>query len=104
VVLLSGEPGIGKSRILSTLRERLEGEGARALRVQCSPYYVNSAFWPIIDNLDRALKFGRDELPESRLDKLEALIVNDCGRPLGEVRFIAAMLSIPARRATARCR
>jgi class 3 adenylate cyclase/predicted ATPase len=95
VVLLSGEPGIGKSRILSALRERLEAQGAQALRFQCSPYYVNSAFWPSIDNFERALRFGRDESPESKLGKLEALMVTHYGRPLGDVRFVASILSIP---------
>jgi class 3 adenylate cyclase/predicted ATPase len=95
VVLLCGEPGIGKSRILRALRERLESEGAQSLRFQCSPYYVNSALWPSIDNLERALNFGRNESVESKLDKLEALIVGRRGRPLSDVRFVASILSIP---------
>src|ERR1700723_1799960 len=94
LVVLSGEPGIGKSRILDALRERLEAEGVQALRFQCSPYYVNSAFWPIIDNFERTLKFARDEPAEAKLDKLEALIVTQNGRPLADVRFVAATLSI----------
>ncbi len=55
----------------------------QALRFPCSPYYVNSAFWPVIDNFERALKFARDETSGSKLDKLEALVVTQYGRPIG---------------------
>jgi class 3 adenylate cyclase/tetratricopeptide (TPR) repeat protein len=95
VVLLSGEPGIGKSRVLNALRQRLDAQGVQALRFQCSPYYVNSAFWPVIDNFERVLKFSRVQTPDAKLDKLEALIVTHYGRPLTDVRFVAAILSIP---------
>ena len=56
---------------------------------------MNSAFWPIIDNFERTLKFSRDETTDAKLDKLEALIVAQYGRPLADVRFIASILSIP---------
>jgi predicted ATPase len=67
----------------------------QALRFQCSPYYVNSAFWPVIDNFERALRFTRDETADAKLDKLEALVVTHYGRPLADVRFVASILSIP---------
>ena len=95
VVLLSGEPGIGKSRLLRALRDRLDAEGVRLLRSQCSPYHVNSALWPIIDNFERALEFGCDETTDQRLDKIEALVAGLYGRPLADARYIAAMLSVP---------
>lgn len=95
VVLLSGEPGIGKSRIVSALRERLHGEATGALRLQCSPYHVNSPLHPTIDHLERTLRFGRDEPASSRLDKLEGLLVSQYGRPIEDVRFVASILSIP---------
>lgn len=94
-VLLSGEPGIGKSHIASSVVERLAADGARLLRFQCSPFYLSSAFYPVIYNLERTLDFSRDEAPDSRLDKLEALLVGQYGLPLDDVQFIAAMLSLP---------
>ena len=94
-VLLSGEPGLGKSCIARSLLERLTADGVQPSQFQCSPFFVNSAFHPWIANFERMLDFGRDEAPNSRLDKLETLLVDTYGLPLEDVRFIAAMLSLP---------
>jgi predicted ATPase len=61
VVLISGEPGIGKSRITAELEERLRGEPHLRLRYFCSPYYEDSALFPFIGQLGRASGFSPDE-------------------------------------------
>ena len=58
VVLLSGEAGIGKSRLVQTLKEQVMAEGATRIEFRCSPYHQNSAFYPIIDHLQRLLQFA----------------------------------------------
>jgi len=74
VVLLSGEPGIGKSRIAQTIVERLNDEPHARLRYFCSPHHQDSALYPAITQLERAAGFRRDDSDEQRLDKLEALL------------------------------
>lgn len=95
MVMLNGEAGIGKSRMLSALCERLDAMGAELLRFQCSPFHVNSALYPSVDSLTRALRFTRDDSVDSKLDKLESLVVGHFGLPSEDVRFIADVLSIP---------
>ena len=72
VVLLSGEAGIGKSRLVRALRERLGGEPHTPLSQFCSPYHTNTALHPVIGLLERAAGLDRDQPPERQLDKLEA--------------------------------
>jgi class 3 adenylate cyclase/tetratricopeptide (TPR) repeat protein len=96
VVLLAGEPGIGKSRTVSVLRERLGEHGAGAIVFHCSPFGVNSAFHPIIASLERALAGPRQEPPEVRLGRLQALVSEEYGRPLADVPPIASILALPA--------
>ena len=57
-MLLSGEAGIGKSRLVQTLKEQVLAEGATRIEFRCSPYHQNSAFYPIIEHLQRLLQFA----------------------------------------------
>jgi class 3 adenylate cyclase len=95
VVLLSGEPGIGKSRLPAALRERLEGEPHTRLRYFCSPHHQDSALYPFIAQLERAAGFAHDDSAETRLDKLAALIALGA-RDRDEVTLIADLLSLPS--------
>jgi class 3 adenylate cyclase/predicted ATPase len=97
VVLLSGEAGIGKSRLVQVLQAQVAAEPQAWLTpCQCSPYHQNTALYPLIDLLERvALRFAREESPQHKLSKLEGFLVQH-GLPLAEVvPLLAAILSLP---------
>jgi predicted ATPase len=97
VVLLSGEAGIGKSRLVQGLTAHVAAEPQAWLTpCQCSPYYQNTALYPMIDLLERVvLRFAREESPPQKLSRLEGFIVQ-YGLPLAEaVPLFAALLSLP---------
>src|SRR5262249_54066914 len=97
VVLLSGEAGIGKSRLVQVLTDHVATEPQAWLTpCQCSPYYQNTALHPMIELLERvALHFEREESSPQKLGKLEGFLVQH-GLPLAEtVPLFAALLSLP---------
>jgi class 3 adenylate cyclase len=92
VVLLSGEPGIGKSRLTAAVSQRIEGEPHTRLRYFCSPHHQDIALRPFIGQLERAAGFARDDTTPTKLDKLEALL-GDAAEP-GDISLLAEMLSL----------
>jgi predicted ATPase len=96
VVLLSGEPGIGKSRLAHALLERLADESHTQLRYYCSPYHVNSALHPIIEQLERAASFEPEDDPDPKLEKLEMLLSRTTKDTSSVAPLFASLLSLPA--------
>ncbi len=95
IVLISGEPGIGKSRLAAALAERIAGEPHTRLRYQCSPYHTNSALRPFIAQVERAAGFKADETSAQRLDKLEAVLAMGASQVQAVAPLFAALLAIP---------
>jgi class 3 adenylate cyclase/tetratricopeptide (TPR) repeat protein len=98
VVLVGGEPGIGKSRLTEVLREQIAGEPYTALRYQCSPYHLNSALYPIIGQIEFAAGFTREDTPEQKLDKMEAVLAGGPAQLAEAAPLVAALLSLPLER------
>ena len=94
VVLLSGEPGIGKSRLTAALLERLASEPHTRLRYFCSPQHTDSAFYPIISQMERAAGLAHDDTAQAKLDKLDELLAQSF-TPRQDVALLAEMLSLP---------
>jgi class 3 adenylate cyclase len=94
VVLLSGEAGIGKSRLTAHLLERLAPEPHTRLRYFCSPQHTDSAFYPIIGQMERAAGFLHDDKPQARLDKLDAVLAQTATSQQDAALF-AEMLALP---------
>jgi predicted ATPase len=94
VVLLSGEPGIGKSRLTAALLERLAIEPHTRLRYFCSPQHTDSAFYPIISQMERAARFTHEDTTQAKLNKLDALL-GQSFTPRQDAALFAEMLSLP---------
>src|SRR5262249_33129323 len=100
VVLLIGEPGLGKSRLVYTLKEFVQGQtvaggAAPIIEWRCSPHFQNTALYPAIDFYERALGFGGEEAPEDRFDRLLKRLQEDgLARP-EIVPLWASLLSLP---------
>ena len=97
IVAIGGEPGIGKSRLLQGLRRQIR-EPYEEVHFQCSPFGVDSALSPFVEQLEQAAQLARDDGPERRLDKLEALLVAQGVDAAELAPFLAGLLSLPVDR------
>jgi DNA-binding winged helix-turn-helix (wHTH) protein/tetratricopeptide (TPR) repeat protein len=95
VVLLSGEPGIGKSRIADNLLTKVESEPHARLRYFCSPHHTHSSLYPVIAQLEKAASFELGSSVEAKLDKLEALLKPTAHSVARDVALVADLLSVP---------
>jgi predicted ATPase len=95
VVLVSGEPGIGKSTLIRTLRTGVQAEGLPRMTFRCSPYHTNSALHPIIEHLKRAAGWQPEDDAAARLEKLERMLSGYRQPPAESVPLIANLLSLP---------
>ena len=93
VVLLTGEPGIGKSRLTATLLERLAGEPHTGLRYFCSPQHTDSALYPVIGQMQRAAGLAHDDTAQTKLDKLDQILVQ-ASTSKQDAALFAEMLSL----------
>ena len=94
VVLLSGKPGIGKSRLTAALSERIASDPHTRVRYFCSPYHQDSVLYPFIIQLERAAGFGRDDTVEEKLGKLRELLT-PAAQGDAEIELVTEMLSLP---------
>ena len=95
VVLISGEPGIGKSRLTAALSVHIEAEPHTRLRYFCSPHHQDSALYPFIAQLERAAGFARDDTVEDKLGKLRALLAPGM-RDDDDIALLSELLSLPS--------
>lgn len=95
VVLVTGEAGIGKSRLTRALQEHVRTKVHTPLIYHCSPYHRDSALSPVINQLTRAAGIVRNDSPEAKLAKLEAILVPSSANLSDDVPLLAALLSIP---------